>query len=225
MRRLESMRAQTIDSGKVLRWIVFLLVLPGVTYLILDTASHRWGVVAWLLPGPIVWLTTRNVPRFSGVQLIEDLKRVWKWLLALAAWNVVVVAIIALARPQYVRGAHVSIGFMASNVLEELVFRSALIPLFGLAGSKLFGVDAENEAVVASSLTWSLMHVGQFTAAPPDWFAKAVAVETMAIAVVIGVLLGKMYWCSRNFSSVLVVHWWLNFQNRVLTYVASLLVG
>lgn len=225
MRWLQSIRAQLLDPGKVVRWIVFLFVLPGVTYLILDTASHRWGAVAWLLPGSVVWLITRNVPGFSGVQLIEDLKRVWKWLLALAAWNVVVVAIIALAGPQYVRGAHVSIGFMAVNVLEELVFRSALIPLFGLVGSKLFGVDAENEAVVASSLAWSLMHVGQFTAAPPDWFAKTVAVENMAIAVAIGVLLGKIYWRSRNFPSVLVVHWWLNFQNRALTYLASLLLG
>jgi membrane protease YdiL (CAAX protease family) len=146
------------------------------------------------------------------------LRRSWKFLVGIAVYNLVLVLIIAYGTRDAAGAAGISFSFMLGNIVEELLFRATLIPLFEILERKLLGSSNQTRAVAASSLAFSMMHIQQYVNAtvPLD---KFIAVENMAIAFVIGMFLGKVYLRSRNLPSVIGIHWWINLQNRVLQYL------
>ncbi|HHY34841.1 MAG TPA: CPBP family intramembrane metalloprotease [Firmicutes bacterium] len=115
--------------------------------------------------------------------------------------------------------SRVSLRFLESNVVEELLFRATLIPFFEITGKWLFDMVSTQRAIVATSIAFSLFHFGAVLNAP-NALAEEAAIINLFSSFAIGLFLGVVYSRSRNLLSVTALHWWLNLQNELMQYMA-----
>ncbi|HHY34153.1 MAG TPA: CPBP family intramembrane metalloprotease [Firmicutes bacterium] len=88
-------------------------------------------------------------------------------------------------------------------------------------GRKLFDAASTTRAIVASSIVFSLSHVGSLLYAVST-LERVAAIANLLSAFIIGIFLGVVYSRSRNLLSVVALHWWFNLQNRLMQYLAFL---
>lgn len=209
---------------RALKWAAYASVIGAVSALFIGLWLSESASVLWYILVPVLCLCffriAKATPVFSADLVVQDLKRSWKVLAALAAYNLVVALVIAYAAHDLVRGEGISLSFMPGNVVEELLFRATLIPVFEMLERKLFDSLNHTRAIAASSFAFSVVHVRQFVGATLP-ITRAVAAENMVFAFAAGMFLGRVYSRSRNVPSVIGIHWWINFQNRVLTYLVA----
>ncbi len=214
---------------KAIRELVFALAVAAVTAVVALIPMSRAAAPLWYVVIPIacVLFLAASKIRLSvdPVTAASDLKRYWKVIAAFVVYNAVLVAAFALMAESPVREwSRVSFSFLTSNVIEELLFRATLIPFFEIIGRKLFDAPSTTRALVSSSIVFSLSHVGSLLYAVST-LERLAAIANLFSAFVIGIFLGIVYSRSRNLLSVMAFHWWFNLQNRMMQYLAFLVLS
>lgn len=202
--------------------LAFALVVATVTTTVVLVWSSGAAGLLILIACLLFLAVSRTRISADPVKAIADLARYWKVIAAFAVYGAVVVAALALVAgsPAH-EWSRVSFSFLTSNVIEELLFRATLIPFFEIIGRKLFDPASTTRAIVASSIAFSLSHVGSLLYAVST-LERVAAIMNLFSAFIVGIFLGVVYSRSRNLLSVVALHWWFNLQNRLMQYLAFL---
>ena len=187
--------------------------------------TRRYSAVLWFVVLPLACITflkaTRSKVKFSWPLLVDDVRRSSKVLAGLFAYAAVVsLYLVQKNGPPDIDPRNLY-GFVVSNIVEEIYFRATLIPVFELLERRLFDSVNRVRVITVTALAFGLAHapLGRIASTP------LIAARQALLTGLVGLFFGYIYYRSRNFPSVLIIHWWVNLQSGLLTLAMSRLLG
>ncbi|MGI6662767.1 MAG: CPBP family intramembrane glutamic endopeptidase [Bacillota bacterium] len=157
---------------------------------------------------------------FSPKQFIVDVRNHRKELAIITGLQAVMYAFLYgfLCPPEYVNGnvtISLSMVTLASNVVEELLFRVVGIPIFELLENRLYGMANQKRVVFSTSIAFALAHLMAVIKAPPPSL-RLFEILRLAWVFYVGIVLGNIYFRSRNAASVILLHWLISLLSQIL---------
>jgi membrane protease YdiL (CAAX protease family) len=214
----------------VLKWVVYLVPAVAATILpiIVIQAPSNAALAIWFVGVPLACIIFLNASkaeiRFSWSLFREDVSRAMRFLVPFAGYHALVVFVLTYFRRGSGSSPGLDLNFLLSNIGEELLFRATLIPAMELLERRLFDSLNQKRIVAITALAFGLCHLGAVIEAPSPLMRYA-AIQNVLAATVIGIFLGNLYVRTRNFPSVLAIHWWINLEDGLLGLLAYSLLG
>lgn len=213
-----------------------LIVCASMTALMAVLRSEMAGAL-WFGVIPILCvsflLLTKTKVGFSWSQLVTDLGHYWKILvlfevMAMASalsneytWRVLG----QTAKPGF------SLGFLVTNIVEELLFRVTGIAALELLERRLFGTFNQTRVVALASVVYAVTHLPTLSGFYASYYPFAgetlkylTLPVNLAVPFFLGMLLGNVYSRSHNLLSSLVIHWGINLSVRICRFLVSFLM-